>query len=460
MSYQDFLASKSQSESYGFEPIWIPDWLFDFQASLVEWNLRKGRGALLVDAGLGKTPMQLVWSENVVRKTNKPVLILTPLAVGAQTLREAEKFGIEAKRSRDGKAHRCITIANYEILHKFNPDEFSGVVCDESAILKSFDGVTSAAIKEFMRRVDYRALLSAMPSPNDVIELGTSSEALGYLGHMDMLNRFFRNEMNNGSTSRGWAGQGGGAPKWRFKGHARQHFWRWVCSWARAARRPSDVGPFDDSRFDLPELIEREHLVEARTLAHGMLFPVEAIGLDEQREEARRTIVERCEKVAELVNGTGKPSACWCNLNPEGDLLAKLIPDALQVSGNDSLEAKEEKFLAFSSGQLRVVVLKKKIGAWGLNWQHCDHAAVFPDNSYEALYQLERRFWRYGQINPVLIDLVVTHSGATILRNLQRKAKQADLMFSELVAHMNDSLRIDRSVPFDKLAEVPAWLAS
>jgi superfamily II DNA or RNA helicase len=464
MNYADFLYVKTQLGSLdGFEPLFMPDFLFDFQRELVSWACRKGKGAVFADCGLGKTPMQLVWAENVVRQTNKPVLIVTPLAVSHQTMTEAEKFDIEAHRSATGEVRRGINITNYERLHYFNPKDFSGCVCDESSILKSFDGVRRGEITEFMRKLPYRLLCTATAAPNDYIELGTSSEALGQLGYMDMLTRFFKNDQGNAIKTRVFR-QGNrsfarmdDAAKWRLKGHAETPFWRWVCSWARAVRRPSDLG-FHDDGFILPPLIERDHLVESSTLAPGMLFSLPAIGLKEQREERRRTITERCDKVASLVNNTGQPALVWCHLNEEGDRLADSIKDAVQISGMDSDEAKEEKFLAFSSGQARVLVTKPKIGAWGLNFQHCSHVTFFPSHSFEQYYQGVRRCWRFGQKNPVVVDIVTTEGEKSVMQNLQRKAKAADKMFSDLVSYMNDSLAIDRGVNFTKKEEVPIWL--
>ena len=454
MDYIEFLERKSQLGSMGgFEPLWLPDFLFPFQRALVEWALLKGRAAIFADCGLGKTPMFLVWAENVVRHANKPVLILTPLAVSFQTILEAQKFGIECIRSADGAIHSGIVVTNYERLHYFNPDDFAGVVCDESSILKSFDGARRSQITEFMKKVQYRLLDTATAAPNDYMELGTSSEALGELGHMDMLNRFFKNDNNNSAMGR----YRGEVIKWRLKGHAETAFWRWVCSWARAIRKPSDMG-FDDSSFVLPPLIEQDHLVEARTLADGMLFSLPAVGLQEQREERRRTIKERCEKTAALVSDTGRPALVWCHLNDEGDILANSIDDAQQVSGSDSDEEKEEKFLAFSSGQLRVLITKPKIGAWGLNFQHCAHVTFFPSHSYEQYYQGIRRCWRFGQTRAVHVDIVTTEGEKSVMTNLQRKALAADVMFSNLVAQMNDAVTINRSVPFTKHEELPTWL--
>lgn len=455
MSYADFLESKSQiGGEHGFKPLWLPPFMRDFQATMVEWAVRKGRGAILADCGLGKTPMQLVWSENVARHTGGRVLILTPLAVSHQTIREGEKFGVEVSRSKAGEAHR-ITVANYERLHLFNPTDFDGIVCDESSILKNYDGATRSDITAFARKMRYRLLATATAAPNDYVELGTSSEALGYLGHMDMLNRFFKNDLNNSATGR----MRGEVIKWRFKGHAELPFWRWVCSWARAMRRPSDLG-FDDREFTLPPLIETEHEVIANTLADGMLFALPAVGLKEQREERRRTIEERCAEVARLVNGTGEPALVWCHLNDEGAELTRQIPDAVEVSGADSDDAKEEKLMAFADGKARVLITKPKIGGFGLNFQHCAHITFFPSHSFEQYYQGVRRCWRFGQKRSVKVDIVTTEGERNVLANLKRKAAQADSMFTNLVAEMNRAMHIERAQQFGCAMETPSWLST
>lgn len=452
--YEQFIESKMHTGAdSGFAPVWMPDFLFDYQKALAEWAIRKGRAALLADCGLGKTPMGLVWASNVARKTGKPVLYLTPLAVGAQTILEAEKFGIEAKLSRDGASSGHVIVTNYERLHYFNSADFGGVVCDESSCIKNFSGARSGEITAFMRKVPYRLLQTATAAPNDFIELGTSSEALGYMGYMDMLNRFFKNDLNNSATGR----MRGEVIKWRLKGHAEDHFWRWVCSWARSVRKPSDLG-FDDARHTLPPLLEQEHLVEVNSLADGMLFALPAVGLKEQREEIRRTIQERCEKAASLVNQSGQPFVMWCNLNDEGDLLQKMVPDAVQVSGKDSDDAKEEKLLAFSQGKVRGLITKQKIAGWGLNWQHCAHMTEFPTHSFEGYYQKVRRCWRFGQQRSVQVDIVTTEGERGITKNLQRKATQADQMFSNLVSHMNNAMAIERQNNYKKPVQLASWL--
>jgi hypothetical protein len=462
--YSLLLTRKGQSDAMdGFKPIWMPSFLFDFQSSLTDWALMKGRAAIFADCGLGKTPMQLVWAENVVRKTNKPVLIITPLAVGAQTIREGEKFGIECHKAADGKIHPGINVINYERLHYFDPDNYAGVVLDESSILKSFNGTRRSQITEFMRTRPYRLLCTATAAPNDYIELGTSSEALGELGHLDMLNRFFKNDQNTiqpmrkhllGKNFRDPAPM---VEKWRFKGHAEIPWRRWICSWARACRRPSDLG-FDDRQFVLPELIQKQHLVTALTLAEGMLFAVPAIGLKEQREERKRTIVERCDEVVKLVGHTKKPALVWGHLNDECDLLAETILGAEQVSGKDSDEEKEEKFTAFVAGQIRVLVTKPKIGAWGLNFQHCNHVTFFPSHSFEQYYQGVRRCYRFGQTKPVLVDIVTTEGEQSVMENLNRKSAAADRMFSDLVLQMRNAMSIERQSALIKKERVPAWL--
>lgn len=454
MNYADFLDKKTQlADGSGFEPLWMPDFLFDVQSYLVDWAIRAGRSAVIADCGMGKTPMLLVYAENVVRKTNGNMLILDPLAVTAQTAREAEKFGVEATRSSDGKIKSKITITNYERLDRFDPNDFVGVVCDESSILKSFDGIRRSQITDFMRKIPYRLLTTATAAPNDYIELGTSSEALGNLGYMDMLNRFFRNDNNNSATRR----MHGEAPKWRFKGHAQEPFWRWVASWARACRKPSDLG-FSDDRFILPPLNVQRHVLTAKKLADGMLFNLPAHGLREQRDERNRSIEDRCEKAAELIHARQGPSIAWCNLNAEGDLLEELLPQSVQISGSDSDEAKEEKFLAFISGQARDLVIKPKIGAWGLNFQHCSHVAAFPTHSYEQYYQAVRRCWRFGQTSQVDVDIVMTKGDEMVMQNLGLKSVKADQMFERLVREMNNAVKINRQTQHTLEMETPSWL--
>lgn len=465
-SYAAFLDRKTQiGNNDGFEPLWMPDFLFDFQKATVEWAQLKGRGAVIADCGIGKSPMELVWAENVIRKTNKPVLLLSPLAVSRQMVRESEKFGIECHRSDDGSVKPNITAANYERLHLFNPDDYSGVVCDESGILKNFTGQRKKDITRFMAKIKYRLLGTATAAPNDFVELGTSSEALGGLGYMDVLQRFFvddKDQKGNDKAGASAYSQQRQASRvhgyWRLKGHSEQHFWRWVCSRARAFRKPSDLG-FTDDRFALPPLIVNETKIENEQPLPGEMFIWKAVSLKDQRAELRVTLEQRCKKVAELCE-KHPMSVCWCDLNDEGDMLEKILPGAVQISGKDSDEEKEEKFEAFALGQIKRLVTKGKIAGFGLNWQHCHHTTFFPSHSWEKYYQSVRRFWRFGQKRPVHVDIVTTEGEAGVLKNLQRKSAQADKMFDNLVAEMNHSISMDRIQTQRTSIELPVWLNS
>jgi len=405
MEYQKFLKNKTQLGGfYGFDPTWIPDKLFDFQKSLVEWSCKKGRSAIYADCGLGKTFMQIAWAENVIRKTNGRVLILTPLAVSFQTVKECEKIGVESTHARNGiTGSGKLFITNYERLAKFNSSDFVGVVCDESSILKNFDGETRKAVTEFMRTIKYRLLCTATAAPNDYIELGTSSEAIGDLGATDMVNRFFRKAKNT-TTARQEKMSG----IYELRSHAEKDFWRWICSWARAV--------------------------------------------------LMRTTKERCEMAADLVNSHSLPAVSWCNLNKEGDMLKRLIPDSVQVSGSDTDDHKEGAFNDFVNGGIRVLITKPTIGGFGLNLQHCAHETFFPSHSYEQYYQAVRRCWRFGQKNNVVVDMITTDGQENVLKNLERKSLAAEKMFNHLVSMMWNELKITKKEQPTKKEELPSWL--
>lgn len=477
-NYQEFLKRKSQIGGMsGFDPLWMPDFLFDFQRALVEWSVRKGRAAIFADCGLGKTPMQLVWAENVCRKTDKPVLIVTPLAVAGQTVSEAEKFGIDCQQSREGAVMPRITVTNYERLHYFNAEDFVGVVCDESSAIKSFGGTRRKQVTRFLSKMQFRLLCTATAAPNDYVELGTASEALGELSYSEMLKRFFQ-QLDDKGQKRELQLQHDAESlidrdpnyfkklayrvaqtigQWRLKHHAVTHFWRWVASWARACRKPSDLGFLDDG-FILPELRERDHIIKVNTPPPGMLFNMPAFGMGEERAERRRTLAERCEFVADLVSHN-RQAVIWCQMNDEGDRLEEAIDDAQQVAGRTPDDRKIELYDEFSKGDLRVLVIKAKIGAWGMNWQHCNHVVTFASHSYEQYYQSVRRCWRFGQKNPVDLDVVATEGEVRVLGNMRQKTKKADLMFDALVREMNNATRITTDEARQKM-EVPAWLSA
>jgi len=477
--YEGFIESKSDHGSgCGFAPVFMPEFLFDFQKHLVDWSVRKGRSAIYAECGLGKTAMQLTWAENVARKTGGNVLVLTPLAVAKQTEREAEKFGLEAYRSKAGERKGHITITNYERLEQFDPADYVGVVCDESSILKSFSGVTRKRVTRFMARMDYRLLCTATPAPNDYIELGTSAEALGNMTHTDMLRRFFKYLDDKGQRSElrhqeqaEEAIKADGAyyqklayrvaqtiGQWRLKHHAVVPFWRWVASWARMCRKPSDLG-FSDADFALPPLNQYDHIIKPQTPPDGLLFNVPAFGLGAEREERRRTLSDRCGFVADLVNHK-EPAIVWCHMNAEADELERIIPGAKQVAGSTPDDEKVELYEAFTSGELRVIIIKPKIGAWGMNWQHCNHVVTFASHSYEQHYQSIRRCWRYGQKRPVRLDVVATEGEVRVMENMKRKSERAERMFEALVREMNKATEIKSVNEYTKKVEVPQWLSA
>ena len=449
--YRAFIEAKTHlNGEFGFKPVYHNPMAHDFQSALIEWSCQQGRAATFADCGLGKTLMQLVWAENVHRKTNLPVLIFAPLSVSSQTVEEAEKFGIEAYRSPDGKwPHgKGIICTNYERMHHFDPTDFGGVVCDESSILKNFDGKIKDHITNFMRKVKYRAMYTATPSPNDYTELGNTSEALGDMAYMDMLQTFFKS--NDDTLHPAHIGQA-----WRFKGHAEPHFWRWVASWARAIRKPSDMG-FADDGWVLPELIELHHEIKSAPL-DWQLFAMPVRGLPQEREERKATIVPRCDLAIELLSGHDSGVA-WCHFNAEADYIAANMPGAVNLSGADKDEVKEEKFLAFKRGEIRYLVTKPKIAALGVNWQHSAACTYFDDYSYEQYYQGIRRFWRFGQKRPVTVHQIGTTSLSNVAKSRKRKAEAADVMFQAMMEHMIAAQKNRKIFTETEAVRLPSWI--
>lgn len=452
--YQKFLETKRHSVgNYGFEPIWLPDCAFDFQRHIVSWAMNKGRAAIFADTGLGKTLMQLSIAENVIRKTNGRVLILTPLAVAFQFIKEAEKLGIgDISYSKDGKMTTKIVVANYERLHHFNSEDFEAVILDESSILKNFDGTIKSQISAFIRKVKYRFLSTATPSPNDFVELGNSSEALGFMGYTDMLTKFFANNKDTVSPA-------GIGVEWVLKVHAKESFWRWVASWSMSVRKPSDIG-FDDSRYVLPALHVRDHLVKNETppIVDGQmsLFAVEARNAKELITERAATVLARCERAVELAQ-PHKVSVYWCNLNKEANLIEKIDKTAVQVTGSMKIDQKEEILIAFANGEINKLITKASITAFGLNWQHCNHTTYFPTFSYEQWYQSIRRFWRFGQQREVFADRILSDGQTKLIRSLNEKTKKADEMFSILTS-MTSTSNTDSAREYTKEIQLPKFL--
>lgn len=455
-SYQQFLAGKAHlSGSFGFTPTFLPDRLFPFQRAMASWLIQKGRGAGFADTGLGKTGLELTVAYNIVLHTNRPVLILTPLAVAFQFIKEAALLGIDdIEYSRDGRFTKKIIVTNYERLHLFSPADFEGLVLDESSILKNFQGKIKAQITGFIKQLRYRFLFTATPSPNDHIELGTSSEALGYMGYMDMLTRFFANNENNIRP------QDIGT-KFYLKPHASDEFFRWVSSWSLSVRKPSDMGDFDDSAYQLPDLLINRHAVrnERNWISQTgqlSLFANVATRQSEVLDEQRSSVVSRCEKAVELTQGRDC-SVYWCNLNAEGDLLAELDSDAQQLTGSMSLDQKEELLLAFADGWIKKLITKPKMTAFGLNWQHCSHTVYFPTFSYEQFYQSLKRFHRFGQARSVTCDLVYSDGQKRVLDALSMKTGRADELYSQL-RRAKDGSFADTIIPYKPTLNLPSFL--
>lgn len=430
--YQEFLCTKVQRhEPCGFE---FPErelnhQLFDFQRAIVRWGLRAGRCAFFEDCGMGKTPQQLEWAHRVSERTGKPVIIFAPLAVAEQTEAEGRKFGIGVTLCESqADIKPGVNVTNYEKLHHFKSDPFGGIVLDESSILKSLDGSTRKALTEFSESIPYRLCCTATPAPNDYMELGMHSEFLGVMKHTEMLSMFFVHD-------------GGDTSKWRLKKHAEDEFWKWVCSWAVAIRKPSDLG-FDDSRFVLPPLHIHQLTVPNDLIEEGLLFPVEAKTLDERRGARRDSLTARVKACADVIAETkDRPWAVWCDLNVESQALSKAIPDSLEVTGSDPTEKKKTAAHNFVSGHSYKLVSKPSIFGWGMNWQHCDRVAfVGLSDSFEQFYQAVRRCWRFGQTRPVECYVITSEAEGAVVRNIERKQRQAEEMMEGMVRHMQTEM--------------------
>ena len=425
MEYHDFLKQKEILDiETGFNPKEISSFLYDFQQVIVKWAIRRGRSAIFADCGLGKTPMQLEWANQILQKDNKPILILAPLAVSKQTKREGEKFGIPVNICRSqNDAINGINITNYEILHKFDPWYFNGIILDESSILKSFTGKYRNQIIDSFCKTKYRLACTATPSPNDYMELGNHSEFLGIMPRVEMLATFFVNDASN-------------TGEWRIKKHAQYKFWEWVCSWAVMLNMPSDLG-FDDNGFILPELEIHHHKIKYGKCPPGVLFALNAKTLDERREARRETIKERADVVKEIINKANGPCLIWCNLNLESETIKNLIPGTVEIKGADSVEHKENAMMGFSNKKIKILVTKPKIAGFGLNWQHCSNVIFMGlSDSYESYYQAVRRCWRFGQKNKVDVHIVTADIEANVVNNIQHKEINAVNMRKEMIKNM------------------------
>ena len=453
MKYEEFLESKRHSiGEFGFDANFIPDIAFDFQKYVIEKAVAKGRVAVFLDTGLGTTLVQLSIAQNVVNHTNKKVLILTPLAVAFQFILEAEKIGVDdVEYSKDGKHTKKIVVCNYERLHYFDHSDFECVILDESSILKNFDGKIKNQITAFIKKIPYRFLSTATPAPNDYVEFGTSSEALGYLPYMDMLSRFFANNENNIRPQEI-------GTKWYLKPHAKNDFFSWVNQWSISAKKPSDLG-FSDDRYVLPELIENKVWVknESNWVINGQIQMFNGIAktMSEVREEQKGTVKERCEKAVELASG--KTSVYWCNFNDESALLNELDQDAVEILGGMSIDKKEDILLNFAKGNIDRIITKPKMTSFGLNWQHCQHTVYFPTWSYEQYYQSIRRFWRFGQTKPVTVDIVLSDGQKRVVDALTYKTEKAKEFQRQIMRNIKTSVDLSKK-EFNKEIIKPTFL--
>lgn len=451
--YRSFIASRSVAVGNGgFAARPINDHAKKHQRAVVDYALTKGKSAAFLDTGLGKSFIELEFARQCAEETGKPSLILTPLAVAGQMVREGQKFGIDARQIREQhEVGAGVMVANYERLAKLDPEYFGAVVLDESSILKSYAGKTRATIQAAFADTQYKLAATATPSPNDHTELGNHAEFLGVMRQQEMLSKWFINDTSTASQ------------EWRLKGHAQEDFWRWVASWARCATLPSDLGG-DDAGYILPEIDRHIHEVTAdrqADVAQGMLFRIPELSATSFHQEKRLTLTERCERAAELATHDD-PVTVWCETNEESDLLAKIVPGAVEVHGSLDADEKERRLLGFAAGDHRAIVTKPKLAGFGVNWQHCAHAVFASISfSYEQHYQAVRRSHRFGQSQIVRNDVVISDTEAAIWNVINEKSAKHDEMKRRMADAMKSAqLEGSRRVVYDRPLDLafPTWI--
>lgn len=460
MNYKEFIKSKYlKAEKSGFEinKNELNSILFDYQKDLVSWSLRQGKSAIFADTGLGKTFMQLEWARKVFEYTNKPILILAPLAVSQQTIEEAKKINIEVKYCK--KQSECINginITNYERLENFNSNHFMGIILDESSILKSFTGKYRQLIIDNFKYTPYKLACSATPAPNDFMELGNHSEFLNQMTRTEMLSMFFYHD-------------GGDTSKWRLKGHAIDRFWEWVSSWAAIIKNPYDLG-YDGSKHNLPILNEKQVVVETEYKGN-MLFALPANTLEERRQARKDSLEARCQKACDIVTSNSNEQwLIWCDLNDEANLVSKLIPGCINVQGSDTPESKAENLLNFGKCKIKCLVTKPKIASYGMNWQTCNNMIFLGiSDSFESYYQAVRRCYRFGQKKPVNVYIITSDRESNVLKNIQRKQKDFEIMQKSMIVYTKKYVKenlevtfkeLDKSYKANKEIILPEWLES
>lgn len=453
--YREFIASRAGAiERGGFEPRPINQAAKAHQVACLEFALNAGKSAAFLDTGLGKSFIELEFAQQCAEETGKPSLILTPLAVAGQMVREGQKFGIEARQIRDqNEVGAGVMVANYERLSKLDPASFGSIVLDESSILKSYASKTRVLLEEAFKDTPYKLAATATPSPNDHTELGNHAEFLGVMRQQEMLSKWFINDTSTASQ------------EWRLKGHATQDFWNFVASWSRCATLPSDLGG-DDTGYILPDIDRRVHSVAAdrmEKIGDGMLFRIPEMSATSFHEEKRLTLSQRCELAAQLATHD-KPVTVWCETNEESASLAKMIPGAIEVHGSLDPDEKERRLLGFADGQYRAMVTKPKLAGFGVNWQHCAHAVFASISfSYEQHYQAVRRSHRFGQSETVRNDIVIADTEASIWDVINGKSAKHDEMKRRMAASMKEAQSSSTSrVKYDRPLDLafPAWIKS
>jgi Helicase conserved C-terminal domain len=458
MDYNDFLLTKKRQEtSVGFNPQNLHNDLFQFQKDIVSWACKRGRSALFAGTGMGKTFMQLSWANELHAATKGKILIFTPLAVANQTLKESNHWGFDAsKASCMEEVKSPITITNYQKLHHFDLSKFEGVILDESSILKNESGYYSQALVDGCSVVPYRLAATATPSPNDFMELGNHSAFCGIMSYTDMLSTFFTHD-------------GSSTQNWRLKGHAESEFWKWMATWSCMFAHPRDIG-YDNENYNLPKLHQIQHIVDVKyepCIETGMLFPLQAQSLSERIAARRATIDDRVNKAAEIANDSKECFVVWCNLNDESKMLAQKINGAVELSGADSEQKKEDKLNQFAEGNIRVLITKPSLCGAGMNWQHC-HNTIFVglNDSFEQIYQAIRRFWRFGQKNEVFAHFIASEIEGAVVSNIKRKEDQAEHMMQQMIKNMSDftsdnikgAVRETALYQPNKQLELPKWI--
>lgn len=453
--YRAFIASRAPTaHKSGFEAYPINKSAKAHQVAVLNFALERGKSAAFLDTGLGKSFIELEFARQCAEETGKPSLILTPLAVAGQMVREGQKFGIDARQIREqDHVGAGVMVANYERLSKLDPSSFGAIILDESSILKSYASKTRVMIQDAFADTPYKLAATATPSPNDHTELGNHAEFLGVMRQQEMLSKWFINDTATASQ------------EWRLKGHAVDDFWQFVASWARCATLPSDLGG-DDTGYILPDVDRRIHIVEAdrmENIAQGMLFRIPEMSATSFHEEKRLTIKQRCDLAADLANHD-KPVTVWCETNEESTMLAKMIDGAIEVRGDLDPDEKERRLLGFADGKYRVIVTKPKLAGFGVNWQHCAHAVFASISfSYEQHYQAVRRSHRFGQSETVRNDIVISDTEASIWEIINVKSKKHDEMKRRMSQAMAQAQSTStRRVKYERPLDLafPAWLKS